>query len=135
MQKYRIALLVGGLFMGVAAAATAQEQASAVPAPKGEFVVFAEKGSHALSPTAIAIIRSAASQASSARHVTLSGRPEDIALVKSELVRQGVRADGIVVQREASAPLPNAGHGLSGAIDRRVEVRLYRTTSAALAIG
>jgi hypothetical protein len=123
MQKYGIALLVGGLFMGVAAAATAQGLASAVPPPKGDFFVFAEKGNHALSPTAIAIIRTAAGQASSARHVTLSGRTADIALVKSELVRQGVPAEAIVVQREASASLPKVDDGLSDPMDRRVEIR------------
>ncbi len=123
MKKYGVAILVGGLIVGAAVSAMAQDVASAVPPPKGELLVFAEKGSHALSPTAIAIIRTAASQASAARHVTLSGRAEDIALVKSELVRQGVPADAIVVQREASASLPKVDDGLSDPMDRRVEIR------------
>src|SRR5258708_35889916 len=123
MQKYRIARRVGGLFMGVAGTATAQQLASAAPPPKGDFFVFAEKGSHALSPTAVATIRTAASEASSARHVALFGRPENIAPVKSELVRQGVPADAIVVQREASAPPLKAADGLSDPMDRRVEIR------------
>jgi hypothetical protein len=124
MKKYGIAILASGLILGAAAGAMAQDEASAVPPPKGEFLVFAEKGNHALSPTAIAIIRSAASQASAARHVTLSGRGEDVALVKSELVRQGVPAEAIAVQREATTPMPKAGDGLSDPADRRVEIRL-----------
>ena len=122
--KYGIALLAGGLLMGVAAAATAQQEiAFAAPPPKGEFVVFAEKGSHALSPTAVAIIRNAAGQASTVHRVTLSGRPEDVTQVKTELVRQGVPAHAIVEQR-GIAPLPKVADGLSDPMDRRVEIRL-----------
>jgi len=123
-HKYGMALLVGGLLMGVAAAATAQQEiAFAAPPPKGEFVVFAEKGSHALSPTAVAIIRSAAGEAGTVHRVTLSGRAEDVAQVKSELMRQGVPAHAIVEQR-GIALLPKADDGLSDPMDRRVEIRL-----------
>jgi hypothetical protein len=123
MQKYGIALLAGTLLVGAAAGTMAQELASAVPAPKGEFMVFTEKGSHALSPTAISTIRTAVSEARTARQVTLIGRPENVAAVKSELVRQGVPADAIVARNDV-APLPKVGDGLSDPSDRRVEIKL-----------
>src|SRR5882757_5034343 len=119
MQKYGIALLAGTLLVGAAAGTMAQELASAVPAPKGEFMVFTEKGSHALSPTAITTIRSAVGEARTARQVTLIGRPENVAAVKDELVRQGVPADAIVARNDA-APLPKVGDGLSDPSERRV---------------
>jgi hypothetical protein len=123
MRKFTIALLTGGLVMGSAAAASAQDLATAVPTSKSEFMVFADRGA-ALSPTALAIIRNAASEAKSARQVTLTGRSEDVARVKEELVKQGVPAQAIVVQRDAHAPLPKAGDGLSDAADRRVEIKI-----------
>ena len=87
-------------------------------------MVFTETGSHALSPTAISTLRTAVSEARSARQITLIGRPANVAAVKSELVRQGVPADAIVARNETSAPLPKAGDGLSDLLDRRVEIRL-----------
>jgi hypothetical protein len=124
MRKLGIALLAGGILVGTAATATAQDVASAVPPPKDEFLVFAEKGSHALSPTAISTIRLAVSEARTARQVTLIGRPENVAAVKRELVRQGVPAGAIVARNDTSAPLPKARDGLSDPLDRRVEIKL-----------
>jgi len=123
MRKYTLALVAGGLLMGAAGVVSAQELATAVPAPKGEFMVFTEKGSHALSPTAIATIRNAVNEARSAHQVTLTGSPENVATVKSELVRQGVPADAIVARNDVGVPLPKAGDGLSDPSDRRVEIR------------
>jgi hypothetical protein len=65
-------------------------------------MVFADKGA-TLSPTALATIRGVAQEAKSARQVTLIGRAEDAARVKDALVKQGVPAQAIVVQREARA--------------------------------
>ena len=121
MRKYTLALLAGGLLMGVAGAATAQDLAMAVPSPKSEFMVFTEKGSHALSPTAMATIRSAVTDARSARQVTLTGGPENVAAVKSELLRQGVPANAIVARNDAGSPLPKVGDGLDPS-DRRVSI-------------
>ena len=121
MRKYTLALLAGGLLMGVAGAATAQELATAVPSPKSEFMVFTEKGSHALSPTAMATLRSAVDEARGARQVTLTGSPENVAAVKSELMRQGVPANAIVARNDAGSPLPKAGDGLDPS-DRRVSI-------------
>ncbi|MCW5732757.1 MAG: hypothetical protein KIS73_01445 [Enhydrobacter sp.] len=122
MRSLSMAILAGGLLAGAAGGAMAQEMASAVPAPKNDFVVFAERGS-ALSPTAAATVRTAATEATGARQVTLVGRPENIAPVKKELIRHGVAPQAIVVQQEARAPIPQPADGLSDPIDRRVEIR------------
>jgi hypothetical protein len=122
MKKIGMALLAGGLLMGTAVTAMAQDVAALVPPPKSEFMVFADKGSHALSPTAVATIRTAANSATG--KVTLIGHGEDAARVRDELVRQGVRADAIVVKSEAGSPLPKADDGLSDPSDRRVTIKL-----------
>jgi hypothetical protein len=123
MRNIGIAIIVGGLVMGAAATASAQNLAYAAPAPKGEFVVFAEKGGHALSPVARDTVRTAATEASSAGHVLLVGRAENIAPVKQELVRHGVPAQAISERQEARAPIAKAADGLSDPIDRRVEIK------------
>lgn len=122
MRNLGMVLLAGGLLVGAAGVATAQNLASAVPDPTKDIVVFADHGS-SLSPTAAAAVRSAATEASSARQVTLIGRPENVAPVKSELVRHGVSPQAIVVQREARAPIAKPADGLSDPIDRRVEIK------------
>lgn len=124
MKKIGMAIVAGGLLMGTAVTAMAQDVAALVPPPKSEFMVFADRGSHGLSPTAVSTIRAAANNAGTARQVTLIGRGEDAARVKDELVRQGVRADAIVVKNEVGAPLPKPGDGLSDPTDRRVTIKL-----------
>jgi alkanesulfonate monooxygenase SsuD/methylene tetrahydromethanopterin reductase-like flavin-dependent oxidoreductase (luciferase family) len=121
MRKYTLALVAGSLVMGVAGVASAQDLASAVAPSKSEFMVFTEQGSHALSPTAIATIRSAVNDARGAR-VTLTGTPESVAAVKNELVRQGVPSSSIVARNDVYSPLPKAGDGLSDAADRGVSI-------------
>jgi hypothetical protein len=123
MRNIGMAILAAGLLVGVAGAAMAQEVAVAVPAPKKEFVVFADRGSAVLSSTAMATVRSAASEASAARQVVLTGRAENIAPVRSELIRQGVAPQAIVVKQEARAPIAKTMDGLADPIDRRVEIR------------
>jgi len=122
MRNLGMAILAGGLLVGAAGVATAQNLASAVPAPAKEYIVFADRGS-ALSPIAAATVRSAASEASSARQVILIGRAENIAPVKGELIRHGVSPQAIVVKPEARAPIARVSDGLSDPIDRRVEIR------------
>src|SRR5947207_12249993 len=102
MRYSAISILVGGLLASGVAMAQPQV-AVAVPPPKGEFVVFADKG-NTLSPTALATVRSAASEASS-RQVTLVGRPAAIAAVKGELIREGVPAQAIVARPESQRPI------------------------------
>ena len=63
-------------------------------------------------------------RSSATGRVTLVGGGEDAARVKEELVRQGVRADAIVVKSEVGSPLPKAGDGLSDPSDRRVTIKL-----------
>jgi hypothetical protein len=108
--------------MGAASVASAQDLATAVPSPKSEFMVFTEQGNHALSPTAIATIRSAVNDARGARQVTLTGSAENVAAVKGELMRQGVPANAIVARNDLGSPLPKAGDGLSDPADRRVSI-------------
>jgi len=121
MRNLGVAILAGGLLVGMAGVATAQNLASAVSAPKKEFVVFADRGS-SLSATATATVRTAATEASGAPLVTLIGRPENIAPVKGELIRHGVAPEAIVVKQEARAPIAMPTDGLSDPIDRRVEI-------------
>jgi hypothetical protein len=121
MRYYGIAILVGGLL--AAGAATAQTNiAAAVPAPKSEMVVFADKG-QALSATALDTVRAVAGNVGSAQRITLVGRPEAVAVVKGELVRQGVPARSIAVKAENRSPIAKAADGLSDPIDRRVEIQ------------
>jgi len=121
MRKYTLALVAGSLLMGAAGVASAQDLATAVVPSKSEFMIFTEKGSHALSPTALSTIRSAVSEARNARQVTLTGGPENVAAVKSELLRQGVPANAIVARNDAGSPLPKVGDGLDPS-DRRVSI-------------
>jgi hypothetical protein len=122
MRKIGIALLAGGILLGTAGMTMAQDLAIAVPPLRNQFTVFADRGSQALSPTAVQTIRLAAGDATS--KVTLSGRAEDVARVKDELVRQGVPADAIFVKTDAGKPLPRTGDGLSDPADRRVTIQL-----------
>ena len=122
MRNYTLALVAGGLLMGAASVVSAQDLATAVPSPKSEFMVFTEQGNHALSPTAIATIRSAVNDARGARQVTLTGSAENVAAVKGELMRQGVPANAIVARNDLGSPLPKAGDGLSDPADRRVSI-------------
>jgi hypothetical protein len=121
MRNFTLALMAGGLLIGAAGVASAQEVATAVPSPKSEFMVFTEKGSHTLSPTAMSTIRSAVNDAQGAHKITLTGKPESVAAVKGELVREGVPEHAIVARNEVS-PLPKASDGLSDAADRGVSI-------------
>jgi hypothetical protein len=124
MRNYGMAILAGGLLIGTAVTACAQtEMAYSAPAPKGELVVFANKGGSALSPTAVQTVRTAALEANAAGEVTLIGRAENVASVKDELMRQGVPADAIKERHEMRTPIAKAADGLSDPIDRRVEIK------------
>ena len=128
MRNVGIAVIVGGLIVGMAATASAQqpaqELAMATAGPTKDFVVFANKDNHTLSPTALKIVRQAASEAGRADKVTLVGRADETAAVKAALVRQGVPSEAIAVHREARAPIARPSDGLSDSIDRGVQIRL-----------
>lgn len=124
MRNKGIAMLglaaLGGL---IATGAMAQTQiASAVPAPKRDVMVFTEKSGQ-LSPTAVATVRSIAAEAKTS-HVTLVGKPGNVAPVKAALEKAGVPAHAIAVERSARANLPRPSDGLSEPADRWVEIRL-----------
>ena len=96
MKKIGMALLAGGLLMGTAVTAMAQDVAALVPPPKSEFMVFADRGSHALSPTAVATVRAAAIKAGEALTLTFDdGEAKAAALGK---------ADGKPVRETAKKP-------------------------------
>lgn len=122
MRNLGMAILAGGIAIGTAGAAMAQNVATAVPAPAKEYVVFADRG-HSLSPTATATVHNAAMEASDARKIILTGRAENVAQVKSELIRQGIAPQTIVVKQEARTPIAKPVDGLSDPIERRVEIR------------
>jgi hypothetical protein len=122
MRNSTLALLVGGLSLGTAGIAAAQDLAEAVPAPKGALMVFTEKGDRALSPTAVHAIHQAADKARAARSVTLTGSPQDVATVRAQLVRDGVPARAIVARNDAGTPLPRTRDGLSDPAERHVAI-------------
>ncbi len=129
MRNACIAIVMGGLILGAAATASAQEMAMATPgpnmeAPSKEFVVFANRDGRSLSPTALDTLRMAASEAAASSKVTLVGRPAETAAVKAELVRQGVPGQAIAVRHEARAPIAKPSDGLGDPLDRRVEIKL-----------
>ena len=124
MRNVGIAVIVGGLVLGTAATASAQELAMATAGPTKQFVVFANRDNHTLSPTALNIVRQAASQAAKADKVTLVGRADETAAVKAALEHQGVPGAAIAVRHEARAPISQPRDGLSDPTDRRVEIRL-----------
>jgi hypothetical protein len=116
---HAMAVLAGGL---IATGAMAQTQiASAVAAPQRDVMVFAEKGGR-LSPTAQAMVSRVAADAK-ASHVTLVGRPENVAPVKAELQRNGVSAKAIVVKTDAMMSVARTKDGLSNPADRKVEIK------------
>ena len=123
MRNTGIAIVVGGLILGTAAAASAQELAMATPGPSSAFVVFANPDGRTLSPTALNIVRKAASETGNAK-VTLVGRATETAAVKAALERQGVPGDAIAVRHEARAPIAQASDGLGNTADRGVEIKL-----------
>jgi hypothetical protein len=123
MRNYGMAILAVGFLIDTAVTACAQtEMAYSAPAPKGELVVFANKGGNALSPTAVQTLRAAALEANAAGEVTLVGRAEIVASVKDELMRQGVPADAIKERHEMHTPIAQAADGLSDPIKRHVKI-------------
>jgi hypothetical protein len=122
MRNFTYALLAGGLLSGIAGGAFAQDVASAVPAPKSEYMVFTQKANHELSPTATATLQAVAHKARGAGQITLTGSKANVAEVKAALMREGVSADSIVARNEAAPQLPKAGDGLSDPAERGVAI-------------
>jgi outer membrane protein OmpA-like peptidoglycan-associated protein len=117
------ALLAGSAaLLAPALTANAQNLAAAAPSnasadvakPRPGYVVFFERGSTELSPTANGTIRQAAdaSRTNKATVVRIVGRADLAEAVKSALVLQGVRPTSIaLVGRDDASPIVRASTG------------------------
>lgn len=126
------ALLAGSAaLLAPALTANAQNLAAAAPSnvsadvakPRPGFVVFFERGSTELSPTAKSTIRLAAdaSRAKKAPIIRIVGRPDLAEAVKATLVLQGVRPTSIaLVGRDDTSPIVRASTGTAEPINRSV---------------
>jgi hypothetical protein len=125
MRKYGVAALVGSVFLMTASGAVAQTNIASASNPRAESAayVFLDKGSGQLSSTAVDIVRNAATATRSARKVWLVGYPDDVNVVRAELLRQGVAAESIMVLRETGQPPQKTSDGISEPIDRSVEIK------------
>ncbi len=130
------ALLAGSVAM-LAPVANAQNLAAAAPSgarsaassdaavakPRPGYVVFFERNSTELSPTANATIRQAAeaSRAKKASIIRIVGRPDLAEAVKATLVLQGVLPTSIaLVGRDDTSPIVRASSGTAEPITRSV---------------
>lgn len=130
------ALLAGSVAM-LAPAANAQNLAAAAPSgarsaassdamaakPRPGYVVFFERNSTELSPTATSTIRLAAdaSRSKKAALVRIVGRADLAEAVKSALVLQGVLPTSIVlVGRDDTSPIVRASSGAAEPVNRSV---------------
>jgi hypothetical protein len=108
---------------GFATAAGAQPtQLAYAYNPRGDYVVFFDKGSEVLSGSAAKTVQMAAREAGSRHIVKLTGSADRIAVVKAELVRLGIPAVQIEERHGVAPSLPTAGDIISNPIDRRVEI-------------
>jgi hypothetical protein len=123
VQISRIACgVLAGVFLAPIPAAMAQATDLAyAAAPRADYVVFLDSGA-TLSPIANYMIQKAARAAKSARTVELTGRADYAEAVKTELLRNGVSANAIVVTPKVDSPLPKTADGLKDPMTRRVEI-------------
>lgn len=118
------ALLLSGFVLAPLSTALAQGTHVAYVAPttpKAEYVVFLDSGNQ-LSSAAAGTLQRAASAARSAKTVYLVGRADHVAVVKQELMRDGVREGAIVVRPESTPPIARVADGVSDPAIRRVEI-------------
>jgi len=126
MKKLHIgAILLGGLFVTPFQAALAQTTSVAYAnESRPGYVVFFDRGTGQLSSVADETIRRAAADADrSAGLVRVVGRADYAAVVKNELVRDGVPARSIVVVPKNGNPLPTIAGDVSDPATRRVEIK------------
>ena len=121
------AILLGVLFLVPVAPAKGQAPNLAYAIdPRPDYVVFLDKGTDQLSSAAADTVRIAAraagSGAGSGKVIRLVGRSDRAQAVKDELVRDGIPAGSIVVDRASTQPLPTAAGGISDPLNRRVEI-------------
>lgn len=122
-----VALLASGLTanaQNLAAAAPSATNASsnAVAKPRPGYVVFFERGSTELSPTANGTIRLAAdaSRAKKGPIIRIVGRADLAEAVKSALVLQGVLPTSIALVGRDDSPIVRASTGVAEPLNRRV---------------
>jgi D-serine deaminase-like pyridoxal phosphate-dependent protein len=127
MKKLYIgAILLGGLVVAPFQASMAQstEVAFANDPRPSNVVVFFDKGTSRLPGVADETIRRAAADADkSAGLVRVVGRADYAAVVKNELVRDGVPARSIVVVPKSGNPLPTIAGDVSDPATRSVEIK------------
>jgi hypothetical protein len=127
MKKLHIGaiLLGGGLVVAPLQALMAQStEVAFANDPRPSYVVFFDKGTSQLSRVADETIRRAAADADrSAGLVRVVGRADHAAVVKNELVRDGVPAHSIVVVPRSGNPLPTIADGVSEPANRSVEIK------------
>lgn len=117
------AMLAGGILLAPLSMTMAQTTnvAHAMSSSPG-YVVFLDRDGR-LSTTADDTIRKAAAAARSSSTVHVVGREEYAQAVKRELIRSGLSADTIVVERRSDGTLPKTGDGVSDPSGRSVEIR------------
>jgi hypothetical protein len=126
MKKLHIgAILLGGLVVAPFQASMAQStEVAFANDPRPSYVVFFDKGTSRLSSVADEMIRRAAADADrSAGLVRVVGRADYAAVVKNELVRDGVPARSIVVVPKNGNPLPTIAGDVSDPANRSVEIK------------
>jgi hypothetical protein len=117
------AVLLGALFLVPVAPARGQAPNLAYAIdPRPDYVVFLDKGTNQLSNAAADTVRIAARAAGSAKVIRLVGRSDQAQVVKNELVRDGIPAGSIVVDRASGKPFPTVAGGISDPLNRRVEI-------------
>jgi hypothetical protein len=115
-------LILAGILAGTAGEVAAQSTNVAYgSAPRTDYVVFLDNGAK-LSPVAAGTVRMAAEAARSARTVNLTGRRDYAEIVKSQLVKEGVPAQAIMVTPMAGDVLPPLRDGMPDPARRRVEI-------------
>jgi hypothetical protein len=118
------AILLGALFLVPVASARGQAPNLAYAVdPRPDYVVFLDKGTDQLSSAAADTVRIAARAAArSGKVVRLVGRPDRAQAVKNELVRDGIPAGSIIVDRASTQPFPTVAGGIADPLNRRVEI-------------
>lgn len=117
------ALLAPGLSANAQNLAAAAPSNAEVAKPRPGYVVFFDRGTTELSPTANGTIRLAAdaSRAKKAPIIRIVGRADLAEAVKSALVLQGVRPTSIaLVGRDDTSPIVRASTGTAEPVSRSV---------------
>jgi hypothetical protein len=114
--------VLASAFLAPISAAMAQSTSLAyAAAPRADYVVFLDSGA-TLSPMASYMVQNAARAAKSAKTIEITGRADYAEVVKTEMLRNGVSANAIVVTPKVGSPLPKTPDGIKDPMTRRVEI-------------